>query len=350
MHSWQIIDWGAPLEARDFDTPEPTGSEVLLQVDACGLCHSDLHIWDGFFDLGEGKRIVLAERGVKLPFTMGHEVAGEVVALGPEAEGVALGDKRVVFPWIGCRECEVCLRGDENLCLRPQFVGARVDGGYADHVLVPHAKYLIDYEGLPVELACTYACSGITAFGALKKVTPLGKDDPLVIVGAGGVGMNAVHLAQAMVGGPVIVADIDATKRAAARQAGAEETIDNGAEGAVKRVLKMTQGGAAAAIDFVGAPASAGFGMDVLRKGGTLIVVGLYGGALPVPLPLLPQKALTLRGSYVGTLEQMGELMALVKGGKVAPLPLENRPLAEVNTALDDLKAGRVLGRIVLKP
>ncbi len=350
MHSWQIIDWGAPLEARDFDTPEPTGSEVLLQVDACGLCHSDLHIWDGFFDLGEGKRIVLAERGVKLPFTMGHEVAGEVVALGPEAEGVAIGDKRVVFPWIGCRECEVCLRGDENLSLRPQFVGARVNGGYADHVLVPHAKYLIDYQGLPVELACTYACSGITAFGALKKVTPLGKDDPLVIVGAGGVGMNAVHIAQAMVGGPVIVADIDATKRAAARQVGAEETIDNGAEGAVKRVLKMTQGGAAAAIDFVGVPASAGFGMDVLRKGGTLIVVGLYGGALPVPLPLLPQKALTLRGSYVGTLEEMGELMALVKGGKVAPLPLENRPLAEVNTALDDLRAGRVLGRIVLKP
>jgi D-arabinose 1-dehydrogenase-like Zn-dependent alcohol dehydrogenase len=348
MLSYRITEWGEPLEAFAEPTPDPQGTEVLLRVEACGVCHSDLHIWDGFFDMGDGKKITLAERGVALPFTMGHEIVGEVVALGPDAEGAEIGDKRVAFPWIGCRHCAHCARGEDLMCLSPQFLGTRVHGGYSDHVMVPHPKYLIDYEGVPRNLACTYACAGITAYSALKKIAPLDEEDYFVIIGAGGVGLSAVHIARAMLRGKMIVADIDGTKRAAARQAGAVETIDNSAPDAIKKLRELTGGGAAATLDFVGAPATSRFGIDALRKGGTHVVVGLYGDALPLSLPLFPFKLMTMRGSYTGTLEEMGELMTLVKAGKVPPIPVEPRPLAEATRTLTDLREGRILGRVVL--
>ena len=350
MYSQQIIAWGEPLEGRETPTPEPQGGEVLVRVTACGVCHSDIHIWDGGFDLGGGERLSLAERGVTLPFTMGHEVVGEVLALGPDADGVEVGQQRIVFPWIGCGSCAVCERGEELLCMAPRTVGTRKPGGYADHVIVPDARYLIDYTGIPTDLACTYACSGVTAYSALKKVDFLGEADHLLIIGAGGVGMSAVHFAGSVVKGKVILADVDGDKRAAARQAGAWATIDNSEPDAIAKVVDMTGGGAAAAIDFVGAPATGALGFHVLRKGGTQISVGLYGDAMPLSLALLPLKMATIRGSYVGSLEEMHELMALVQGGKVAPIPLETRPLAQATEALTDLRAGRVMGRIVLKP
>ena len=210
MRAMQIIDWGKPLEMREYADPEPQGEEVLLRVEAAGVCHSDVHIWDGHFDLGDGKQISLASRGVNLPFTMGHEIAGEVVALGPRAAGVKIGDKVVAYPWIGCGECAVCKKGEELLCLNPRTLGTRVAGGYGTHVIVPHGRYLLPYDGIPQGLAATYTCSGITAFSALKKTRDhLTADDHLVIIGAGGVGGSAVHIAPAAVAGKIIVADID---------------------------------------------------------------------------------------------------------------------------------------------
>lgn len=350
MQSQQIVEWGKPLEGREAPTPEPEGTEVLVRVTACGVCHSDLHIWDGYFDLGGGQRITLEDRGVHLPFTMGHEIVGEVEAVGPDAEGVEIGDKRVVYPWIGCGECAVCKTDDELLCMTPRTLGTRKPGGYSDHVVAPHPRYLVNYDGVPTELACTYACSGLTAFSALKKVASLREDDHLVIIGAGGVGLSAVHFASAVTKAKVIVADVDGTKRAAARQAGAVESIDNSEPDAVPKLLEMTGGGAAATIDFVGRPETGLFAVHGLRKGGTHVSVGLYGDALPLPLALLPLKMLNLLGSYVGTLDEMHELMGLVRGGRIAPIPVATRPLGEATEALEDLRAGRVLGRVVLKP
>jgi D-arabinose 1-dehydrogenase-like Zn-dependent alcohol dehydrogenase len=350
MRAMQIIEWGKPLEARDYPDPEPKGEEVLLRVEAAGVCHSDVHIWDGYFDLGGGGKVTLDQRGVKLPFTMGHEIAGEVAALGPDATGVAVGDKRVVYPWIGCGHCAVCRRGEELLCLTPQTLGTRRAGGYGTHVIVPHARYLVDHKGVPQDLAATYTCSGITAFSALKKTRGhVGRDDHLVIIGAGGVGGSAVHIAPAAVDGKVIVADIDGEKRAHARQMGAVATIDNAAPDAVQQVMTATGGGAAAAIDFVGSPKTMEFGINVLRKGGKLVMVGLYGGALPISTVSFPFKMMTIEGSYVGTLDDLKELMALVQAGKVAPIPLERRPAEQASEALSDLKAGgKVRGRVVL--
>src|SRR5437762_4873812 len=250
MRAMQIIEWGKPLEAREYPDPEPKGEEVLLRVEAAGVCHSDVHIWDGYFDLGGDKRIPLGSRGVQLPFTMGHEIAGEVVALGPQASGVTVGDKVVAYPWIGCGQCAVCRKGEELLCLRPRTLGTRIAGGYGTHVLVPHGRYLLSYDGVPQDLAATYTCSGITAFSALKKTRGhVGRDGHLVIIGAGAGRGNAVHIAPAAAQGKIIVADIDAQKRAHARQMGAVTTIDNAAPDAVKQVMEATGGGAAAAID-----------------------------------------------------------------------------------------------------
>ena len=244
----------------------------------------------------------------------------------------------------------MCRRGEELLCLQPRTLGTRRAGGYGTHVIVPHGRYLLPHAGVPQGLAATYTCSGITAFSALKKTrSHLGTDDHLVIIGAGGVGGSAVHIAPAAVAGKVIVADIDAQKRAHARQMGVVTTIDNAAPDAVKQVMEATGGGAAAAIDFVGSPKTMEFGVNILRKGGKLVMVGLYGGAYPISTVLFPFKMMTLEGSYVGTLEDLRELLALVQSGKVPPIPLETRPADQASSALSDLKTGgKVRGRVVL--
>jgi D-arabinose 1-dehydrogenase-like Zn-dependent alcohol dehydrogenase len=349
MRSYQVTTFGAALEPAERTTPEPAGGEILLRVTSCGVCHSDLHLRDGHFDLGDGKKLDLA-RGIPLPHVLGHEIAGEVVALGPDAKGVKIGDRRVAYPWIGCGKCAVCARGDEQLCPSPRALGVNVSGGYADHVLVPHSRYLFEFGPIPEELACTYACSGLTAYGALLKVAPLAKGDPLLIIGAGGVGLNAVRLAKRVTGVAPIVADIDEAKRAAAMAAGAAGALDPSEHAATRNLIKASGGGVAAAIDFVGAEASAQFGFDVIRKGGKLVVVGLFGGALRIALPMLPLRAIALQGSYVGSLADMAALMTLAKAGALDPIPLTSRPLDQAEATLQDLKAGRVVGRAVLKP
>ena len=349
MRSMQIVDFAAPLAETNSETPKPHGTEVLLRTRACGVCHSDLHLLDGFFDLGDGDRIDIAKR-FTLPFTLGHEIVGEIAALGPEADGPATGAVQLVHPWIGCGECGVCRDGRENLCLKPRFVGTWINGGYADHVIVPHPRYLLDTGGVPAAQACVYACSGITAFGALKKVLPIDAGNKLLIIGAGGLGLMAVSLARALGVSDVVVADIDPDKCRAAEAAGAEATIDAGAADAVKKMRELSSGGPQAAIDFVGSATSARFGFDSLRRGGSLVIVGLYGGKLTVPVPMFPLRTVNILSSFVGTLDEMRELLDLAKSGRLAPPKTRTRPLAEANEAIADLRAGRVIGRVVLQP
>ncbi len=345
MISYQTAAPGAPLERKEEGTPQPRGSEVLVKMEACGVCHSDIHLHDGHFDLGNGKQLDVGRPGLVL----GHEIFGEVVAVGPDAEGVRVGDRRVVYPWIGCGECAVCRRGEEHLCTPGRGLGTVSQGGFADHVMVPHSRYLFDKGDVPDALASTYACSGLTAYSALKKVGELVEGDEVILIGAGGVGMMALQVALAR-GIRPIVCDIDEAKLETAKQLGAKAVFNSSDRVAAKEIKKMTAGGAYTAIDFVGAEASVNFGLATLRKGGKLIIVGLYGGALNIPLPFLPMNARIIQGTYVGSLQEMGELMELVKAGKIEPIRIEERPLDSVNEALADLKAGRVQGRIVLRP
>lgn len=346
MLSYQVEAFGRPLARVLRDTPLPQGSEVVLRVGSCGVCHSDVHIHDGYFDLGGDARLDMT-RSVRLPRTLGHEIAGTVIAVGPDALDVRVGDRRVVFPWIGCGQCAFCQAGEEQLCNAPQVLGVHRDGGFADHVVVPHARYLLDYGGLAEAQACIYACSGLTAYGALKKAGPVGQRDPLVIIGAGGVGLSGIRLARQMFDVAPIVVEIDRSKWDVARQAGAGELIDPTADGASKALLKAT-GGAAAVIDFVGAGASFAFGLGVLRKGGKLICVGLLGGATPIVPAMVSMKAVSIVGSYVGSLAEMQALMAIARTGVLSDMPLQVEPLAFATEALEALRAGQVFGRIVL--
>lgn len=349
MKSHPLVRYGAPLEAAERPTPKPRGEEVLVGVEACGLCHSDLHLQDGSFDLGGGRKVDLA-KGRSLPLVLGHEIAGRVVALGESATGVAVGDRRVVYPWIGCGACDVCAAGGEHGCARPRALGITVDGGFADHVLVPSARYLYEFGDVPIALACTYACSGLTAFGALQRLRTRAEGRSLLVVGAGGLGMAALAIARAMLRTKIVVAEVDEKKRAAALDAGAVHALDPRADGAAREIVRVTEGGAAAAVDFVGSEASASFAFGALGRGGRLVVVGLFGGAMTIPVPMFPLRDVAIEGSYVGSPADMAALMELVRAGRIPPIPIETRPLARVQQSLEDLRAGRAAGRIVLQP
>ena len=305
MRMFQVCVCGQPLQCNEQPTPQPTGTQVLLKVLAAGVCHSDLHLADGYFDLGGGKRMSLQDRGMNLPVTLGHENVGEVMAIGPEVKGVKIGEVLLADPWIGCGTCAVCLRGDENLCRAMRSLGVFSDGGYADFMMVPHPRYLFGIGDLAPERAAPLACSGITTFSALKKVPTL-KDEPTVIIGAGGLGLMCLGLHQKMGGHSAIVVDIDPAKRAAAKRAGAAAVVDGSASDAVQQIMNLTKDGAGAwaAIDLVGSSASARVGFDSLINGGKYIIVGLYGGDFTVSLPPIPMRALTIQGSYLGSLPE----------------------------------------------
>lgn len=347
MKAQAIIEHGKPLREIESETPEPRGTEVLIRVTHCGVCHSDVHLHEGHFDIGGGKQLDIRR---KLPFTLGHEVEGEVAALGPDAEGVRIGEHRVVFPWIGCGECRDCKRGDTNLCDNAKQIGVQVSGGYATHVMVPHPRYLLDCGNIPPGLAATYMCSGLTSYSALTKVGPLGADERVMIVGLGGVGFMGLQFAKAMFANAPLVADIDSGRRAAAKKAGAHQTYDPSEKDAVKQVVGDTDGGVAAAVDFVGSETSLQFASSVVRKGGKVIVVGLFGGTFSIPVPMFPLRVITLAGTYVGTLKEARAMMELVRAGKIDAIPIETRPLDEAGRTLDDLRAGRITGRVVLTP
>ena len=349
MISYQVEAFGKPLTQALRDTPQPQGSEVIVRIGSCGVCHSDVHLHDGYFDLGGEARLDMS-RAMQLPRTLGHEIAGTVIAVGPDAKGVAVGDQRVVFPWIGCGQCSLCAAGDEHLCNAPRALGVHRDGGFSSHVVVPHARYLVAYDGLAEEQACTYACSGLTAFSALKKIAPINAADPLLIIGAGGVGLSGIRLAKQMFGISPIVVERDQAKWEIARAAGASQVIDPDAEGALKALLKATGGGVAAAVDFVGAAASFAFGFGALRKAGKLVCVGLFGGATPIVPAMVSMKAVSIVGSYVGSLSEMQELMAIARSGVLPDMPINIRPLAEATHAVADLRAGQVRGRTILRP
>ncbi|MFT4101048.1 MAG: alcohol dehydrogenase [Burkholderiaceae bacterium] len=347
MRSYKLVQFGTPLREVIEPPPVPTGTQVLVRISACGVCHSDIHLAEGHFDLGKGQKMDLS-RGIQLPRILGHEIVGRVERIGPDAQGVAVGDARVVFPWGGCTQCILCQTGQEHLCARPRSHGTTLDGGYSNYVLVDHPRYLVAYGDLPHTFAATLACSGLTAYSALKKAN-VDARHPLLIIGAGGLGLAAVHLAQTMYGIAPVVADIDPAKRQAAIEAGAAAAIDPRDDEARKAALKQSQG-FGAAIDFVGAQSTAEFGIGLLRRGGQHISVGLFGGSIDVALPTLPVRALAIQGSYVGSLVEFEELMALARAGKVKPMPIETRPLDAAQQSLDDLRAGRIGGRAVLTP
>jgi alcohol dehydrogenase len=342
-----LTAYGAPLCETIAERPQPRGSEVLVRVERCGVCHSDLHIQDGYFRLGGDKRLDITQ-GRALPFTLGHEIAGTVERAGPDAGPDARpGHKVAIYPWIGCGQCVACRHGEENNCAAPRHLGVYADGGYASHVLVPHPRYLIDYAPLSPALAGAAMCSGLTAYAALRRLAGHAGRGPVLLIGLGGVGSMGLALARAMFAVAPLVADIDAGKRAAALAAGAAAAFDPTDPGARKAVLAAT-GGIYAACDFVGSDSSLAFATGVLARGGKVVVTGLLGGSFSTAVAMFPIKAMTIEGTLTGTLAQARELIALLRTGSSATIPISERPMAQAQAALDDLRAGKVVGRVVL--
>ncbi len=345
MHRQSLTAYGAPLCETVVEAPQPKGAEVLVRVARCGVCHSDLHMQDGYFTLGDGKQLDV-RAGRTLPFTLGHEIAGVVESAGPEAK-VAAGAKVAIYPWIGCDQCAACKVGDENICANPRHLGITVDGGFATQVLVSHPRYLIDYAPLSPSYAGALMCSGLTAYAALKRLADRAARAPLLLVGLGGVGLMGLALTHALYGTAPYVADIDPRKREAALAAGAAQAFDPSDAGARKAILKAS-GGVYAACDFVGSDRSLNFATGVLAKGGKVVVTGLLGGAFSTAVAMFALKAMSIEGTQTGTLAEARELIDLVRAKNIVSPPIAERPLAQAQATLDDLRAGKIVGRVVL--
>jgi len=346
MYRQSLVAYGAPLCETIVDCPTPRGSEVLVRIARCGVCHSDLHLQDGYFALGNDKRLDIT-KDRPLPFTLGHEIAGVIESAGADAEGAAVGRRVAVYPWIGCGTCAACRAGEENMCSAHHHLGITADGGFASHVLIPHPRYLIDYEPLPAAIAGPLMCSGLTAYGALKHLGERADRGPVLLVGLGGVGMMGLAIARALFRQPPIVADIDAQKRDAALAAGAAAAYDP-SDPQARRAIMAATGGVLAACDFVGSDRSLQFSTGVLARGGKVVVTGLLGGTFSMAAAMFAIKAMTIEGTLTGTLAQARELIELARTGKIAPIPTHERPFNDAQAALDDLRAGKVVGRTVL--
>ena len=294
----------------------------------------------------------LMDRGVTLPLAMGHEIVGRVVKLGPQASGVNVGDLRIVYPWLGCGKCDKCLAEEDNMCtVAARSLGVYQNGGYGSHVVAPHPRHLVDPGTLDPAVAATYACSGITVYSAIKKAMPLAPNEAVVLVGAGGLGLNAVAVLKALKHQNIISVDISAEKRDAALKAGATKVVDGSGDGAevTRRIIEAAGGPVMAVVDLVNGTSTARFAFGALRKGGKLIQVGLFGGELMLPLPIMAIRALTVQGSYVGNPKELRELVKLAQDGDLTALPVTTVPQSQAYDALMRLKDGQVTGRVILK-
>jgi alcohol dehydrogenase, propanol-preferring len=351
MRAARITQVNEPLQIQELKTSKPIGSQVLIKVQSSGVCHSDIHLWEGGYQGPEGTFLKTTDRGVKYPLTPGHEIAGVIDSLGEQAEGFSKNEKVLVYPWIGEGLCPACRVGEENLCDKPRSLGIYTDGGYSDYVLVPSYKYLVKIgEELDTDSSAPLSCSALTAYGAVKNAN-LKPDDNVVVVGAGGLGLMAIQLAKAISGSRIIAMDLDNEKLKAAKENGAANTINSKKEDPVKAIMELTGNmGADAVIDFVNASKTVETDMQLLRRRAKLVLVGLFGGELKLNLVSMPTKAYKLIGSYTGSITDLVQLVSLAKRGVIRPIISNRFKLNQATEALTMLKNGKILGRGIINP
>jgi alcohol dehydrogenase, propanol-preferring len=351
MKSAKIIEINQPLQIQENKTPKPKGSQVLVKVQSSGVCHSDIHLWEGGYEGPQGQFLKTTDRGVKYPLTPGHEIAGIIDGLGEQTEGFAKNEKVLVYPWIGEGLCPACRTGEENLCDKPRSLGIYNDGGYAEYVLVPSYKYLVKLgDEIDTDTSAPLSCSALTAYGAVKNgnLTP---NDNVVIVGTGGLGLMAIQLAKAITGSRIIALDRDDNKLKAAKENGADDIINSQKEDAVKAIMELTgRMGADAVIDFVNASSTVETDLNFLRRRAKLVLVGLFGGELKLNLIAMPTRSYKLIGSYTGSMNDLIELVSLAKRGIIKPIISNKFKLEEATKALKMLRDGKILGRGVINP
>jgi propanol-preferring alcohol dehydrogenase len=338
MKAAVLREFKKPLVIEEVSQPQPGAGEVLIRIEACGVCHSDVHVADG--DWPQFAKIV------KTPLTLGHEIAGVVVEKGAAVQALQIGD-RVGIPWIywTCGECEFCREGNENLCRRQKITGVTVDGGYAEFVKAPASHAIRIPDSIPLVEAAPLFCAGVTVYRALKHSRILA-GQRLAVFGIGGLGHLAVQFGQAL-GAEVVAIDISEEKLALARSLGTSATINASTNNVIKEL--RNRGGVHVSVVTSAARASYETAFHCVRPTGTLLVVGLPADPICFPAILMAAGEIRIQASTVGTRQDLREVLAMAAAGKVR-CQVAARPLAEVNEALDQLRRGQVSGRLILAP
>ena len=340
MHAAIVEQFGRPLVFQEWEVPSPGPGQILVKTEACGVCHTDLHAAQGDWPIKPA-----------LPFIPGHEGIGRVAAVGAGVNlmkgGVKEGD-RVGVPWLysACGHCEHCLSAWETVCGEAEFGGYTKNGGFAEYILADPNYVARIPDGLTPREAAPLICAGVTTYKGLK-VADVRPGEWVAISGAGGLGHLAIQYAKAM-GLQVCAIDIDDGKLAHATLLGADLVVNAKAEGAVEAVREGTGGGAHGVL--ITAPSLGAFkqGIGMARKRGTCVLVGLPPGEFPIPLFDVVANCITIRGSFVGTREDMAEALAFAAEGKVHA-DIEMQPLSAINTVLGRLEHGDVPSRVVLE-
>jgi propanol-preferring alcohol dehydrogenase len=336
---------------EEMEIPKPKGSQVVVKIVASGVCHSDIHLWEGGYEGLGGEMMKTTDRGVKYPVTPGHEISGIVDNVGENVTGFSKDERVLVYPWIGEGLCPACRAGEENLCDKPKSLGIYTDGGYAQYVLVPDQRYLVKLEDkMDFDSSATLSCSALTSYGAVKNAG-LRPNDTAVVVGTGGLGLMGIQLAKAVTGARIIAMDVNDKKLQVAKNNGADLVINSKTQDPVKSVMEVTNNlGADAVLDFVNATKTVEPDMRFLRRRAKVVLVGLFGGELRLNLVLMPQRAYKLIGSYTGTLSDLTELVSLAERGVIKPIVSDRFKLDQATEALSKLKAGQIIGRAVINP
>ena len=321
------------LRIEDVPKPEPHGDQVLVRVEGAGVCRSDLHVLDGAF-----------AEFLKLPVTMGHEIAGRVATTGPEVDDLEQGDAVAVMVGWGCGHCYWCVSGHEQLCLRGDEAGSTMDGGFAEYVLVPHRRHCVPLGELDPVAAAPLGDAALSPYAAIKRVKPyLRAGSSVVVIGAGGLGQYAVQFARLLTGATVIAVDPNEAHRELALALGADHALSPGDD-----VTQVVNGGAAAVVDFVGTDETLALAASLVERRGIVALLGLAGGRYSFDFFGFPPEAV-LTTVHAGTIHDLHEAVALARAGRLR-MRVSTYPLEQVNDALDDLRAGRVAGRAVITP
>jgi alcohol dehydrogenase, propanol-preferring len=324
-----------PLAIEEVERPSLGENDVLIKVEACGVCHSDLHIIEGDWKQFGGI--------TKIPLIPGHEIAGRVAEVGSAVHDLKPGD-RVGVPWIywTCGECEFCRAGFENLCSKQKITGCTVDGGYAEYLKAPATHATRIPAGIPAAEAAPLFCAGVTVYRALKQAQ-LAPGQRLAVFGIGGLGHLAVQIGKQM-GAEVTAIDVAEDKLALAATLGAARTLNASSTNVAKDVRRA--GGMHVVLVTSGSKAAYDTAFPCVRPTGRLMVVGLPAEICFPPI-MMAAGEVRVQASAVGTRQDLQEVLAMAAAGKLR-CEVSTRPLAEINTIMDEMKAGKISGRVVL--
>jgi len=337
MKTMVLSQYNTPLEIHDREIPRVDSGEVLLKVKACGICQTDLKIIRG----------VIPPPIVTLPHVLGHEVVGEVVAVGDLVSEVQPGEVGVVYSYVTCHDCNLCLAGRENLCIHLERIGFEREGGFTEYLKIPAYNFCAFSKDLAVEKMAILADAIGTPYRAITGLAKVRPGQNVLIVGAGGLGIHAVQIAK-LCGANVTVVDLDHNARDLAKIYGADETLDP--DEAAQTILEQTGGlGVDVVIEIVGYPETLDWSLPALKSGGKLILVG-YAPEHPFALNtmMMHYNEYEIIGCRFVTKSELLELIKLVENGKIKPVVTQTFPFDQANAALETLKEGKSLGRIVL--